>query len=124
MIPAHFSDPIVFGQRNNHIATNFWEDKMASIYSEIMDTKVNSLKRLPTAQRFQIMVYLSMMWTTIFCLGTGAWLWYGHLIIAHVGVALGVAVTSWTFFTVRHNKTYRDFPESDGTARYDDVWGG
>ena len=105
---------------------------MASIYSEIMDSKVNSLKRLPASQRFQIMVYLSMMWTTIFCIGTGAWLWYGHLIIAHIGVALGVAVTSWTFFTARHTrtfaaqriKTYRDFPKSDGTARYDDVWGG
>lgn len=75
---------------------------MASLYSEIMDADVNSLKRLPVAQRFQIMVYLSMMWTVIFCIGTGAWLWYGQLVVAHIAVALGVAVTSWTFFNARH----------------------
>lgn len=97
---------------------------MISIYSEVMDSSVNSLKRLPAAQRFQIMVYLSIMWTTIFCVGTGAWLWYGQLIVAHIGIALGVAVTSWTFFAARRPKTYRDYPENDGTARYDDVWGG
>lgn len=74
---------------------------MASFYSEIMDSNVNSLKRLPVAQRFQIMVYLSMMWTVIFCVGTGAWFWYGHLVVAHVAVALGAAITSWTFFNAR-----------------------
>ena len=74
---------------------------MASFYSEFMDADVNSLRRLPVAQRFQIMVYLSMMWTVIFCVGTGAWLWYGHLLVAHVAVALGAAVTSWVFFNAR-----------------------
>lgn len=73
-----------------------------------MDSSVNSLRLLPAAQRFQIMTYLSMMWTTIFCIGTGAWLWYGHLVVAHIGVAFGVAITSWTFFTARNVRTYRD----------------
>ena len=96
---------------------------MLPMYLEIMDSNVNSLKQLPAAQRSQIMAYLSMMWTTIFCIGTGTWIWYGHLVIAHVGVAFGAAVTSWTFLTVRNVRTYRNYPEADGTARYDDVWG-
>ncbi len=74
---------------------------MAFFYSEIMDSNVNSLRALPVAQRFQIMVYLSMMWTVIFCVGTGAWLWYGHLLVAHIAVALGAAITSWAFFNAR-----------------------
>jgi len=36
-------------------------------YSLIMDANKNPLGRLPAAQRFQIMIYLAVMWTTIFC---------------------------------------------------------
>ena len=38
-----------------------------------------------------------MMWTLIFCVGTGAWLWYGELVVLHVAVALGVLITGLTF---------------------------
>lgn len=97
---------------------------MLSIYRGIMDPNVNPLNKLPPVQRFQIMTYLSLMWTTIFCVGTGAWLWYGQLIFLHIGVALGLVMTGWTFGTARKSGAYRDFPLDDGTARYDDVWGG
>lgn len=66
-------------------------------YRAVMDPSVNPLNALPPGQRFQTMVYLSMLWTAIFCLGTGAWVWYGELIVLHVLVALGVVVTGTTF---------------------------
>ena len=94
-----------------------------SIYEDFMDSETNSLRHLPPAQRFQIMAYLSVMWTTIFCLGTGAWLYYGHLIIGHIAVAFGLVITGMTFYSARTVRTYRDYPLPDRTARYDDVWG-
>lgn len=97
---------------------------MTSMYRSVMDPDVNPLRTLPPAQRFQVMVYLSLMWTAIFCASAGAWTWYGHLMAAHVLFALGFLVTGWTFHKARTVTTYRDHPREDGTARYDDVWGG
>lgn len=98
---------------------------MLSLYRSVMDSNVNPLKKLPPAQRFQAMVMLSIMWTTIFCAGAGAWLWYGELIVLHVLVAFGFLATGLTFHRARSSvATYRDHPLKDGTARYDDVWGG
>ena len=96
---------------------------MRRIYTTLMDPNESQLRALPPVQRFQIMTYLSIMWTTIFCLGTGAWVWYGTLVFAHVGLALGFLVTGVTFHSVAIKGTYRDHPRRDGTARYDDVWG-
>lgn len=96
---------------------------MISIYKFIMDSNRNPLKNLAPAQRFQIMVYLSMMWTTIFCASAGAWVWYGELIAGHVLVAAGFLVTGITFHRASLVKTYRDHPRDDGTSRYDDVSG-
>ena len=66
-------------------------------YRAIMDPTINPLTNLPASQRFQIMVYLGTMWTVIFCVGTGAWLWFGQLVILHLLVALGLLVTGLTF---------------------------
>ena len=66
-------------------------------YRQIMDSDVNPLRNMPASQRFQVMIGLGMMWTLIFCVGTGAWLWYGHLVVFHVLVALGALVTGLTF---------------------------
>jgi hypothetical protein len=69
-----------------------------------------------------------MMWTAIFCAAAGAWLWYGALITLHVGILLGAMATASAFRSARVQNarvaTYRDYPVHDGTARYDDVWGG
>ncbi len=70
---------------------------MLSFYKSVMDSNINPLKNLPPIQRFQVMVYLSLMWTTIFCAGAGAWFWYGELIVLHVMVAAGFLVTAFTF---------------------------
>ncbi len=96
---------------------------MTSLYRSIMDSNMNPLRNLHPAHRFQLMVALSVMWTTIFCAAAGAWLWYGELMLAHVLVALGFLVTGWTFHKANQSTSYRDHPLQDGTARYDDVWG-
>lgn len=39
--------------------------------------------------------------------------------------ALGFVINGLTFRAAgQHTKTHRDFPREDGTARYDDIWGG
>ena len=63
----------------------------------IMDAGRNPLRSLPPAQRFQTMIYLSIMWTTIFCAAFGLWVWYGYLVVAHMLVILGFVLTSITF---------------------------
>lgn len=70
---------------------------ISGTWRAVMDPSANPLRALPPGQRFQAMVYLSMMWTAIFCLGTGAWVWYGELVVFHVLVALGALVTGTTF---------------------------
>ncbi len=102
---------------------------MISMYRAIMDSTVNPLRSLPPAQRFQLMLFLSVMWTNIFCVSAGAWIWYGELMVFHVLVLAGIVITSLVFRRAAHAAkhryvTYRDFPLKDGTARYDDVWGG
>lgn len=97
---------------------------MKEIYSSLMDPDVNPLRHLPPVQRFQLMAYLSIMWSGLFCAAAGAWYWYGHLVGAHLIIALGFLVTGWTFRNANVVSTYRDQPRQDGTPRYDDVWGG
>jgi hypothetical protein len=39
-------------------------------------------------------------------------------------IAGGFLLTGITFSKAQSPATYRDYKASDGTARYDDVWGG
>ena len=77
---------------------------MKLLYTAVMDSSVNPLKHLPPAQRFQAMLLLSIMWTTIFCTAAGAWLWYGELLLAHILVLLGIFVTWLVFRRARNAK--------------------
>lgn len=102
-----------------------------STYQIVMDPNINPLRNLPPAQRFQITVYLGLMWTTLFCAAAGAWVWFGELVVVHVLMAAGTLITGWVFKSAgeantvfRNTATYRDHPNRDGTPRYDDVWGG
>lgn len=98
---------------------------MLDWYRYVMDADKNPLSGLPPVQRFQLMLVLSLMWTAIFCTGAGAWMWYGEIVALHVLLALGTLATGFTFRVASSTaKTYRDHPARDGTARYDDVWGG
>ena len=96
---------------------------MRSLYRAVMDPEVNPLRQLPAAQRFQLMLALGIMWTTVFCAAAGAWLWYGELLVAHGLLAGAFLVTGLMFRQPEEAGTYRDYPLKDGTARYDDVWG-
>jgi len=91
----------------------------------VMNENLNPLRALPQAQRFQLMFGLSVMWTTVFCTAASAWLWYGGLLAAHALICGGILLTSLTFNAASKaaTRSYRDYPMSDGTARYDDVWG-
>ena len=92
--------------------------------SLVMDADKNPLKALPKTQRFQIMVLLSIMWSSVFCLAFGSWFWWGELVIGHVAVAVAIGITSLTFKQAK-KKSHRDmYRAKDGTTRYDDLWGG
>ena len=96
---------------------------MSEIYRLIMDPDKNPLSALRPAQRFQIMTYLGLMWTGIFCTAFGAWVWFGQLVTFHILVALGFVVTGFSFKSTQKMTGHRDHPRKDGTARYDDLWG-
>ena len=102
---------------------------MLSHYNVVMNPDANPLMHLRPQRKFQIMVYLSLMWTTIFCMSAGAWSYYGELVVGHVLFALGIVVTTVVFSRARSEgglnvaRTYRDVPKADRTPRYDDVWG-
>ena len=70
---------------------------MLSSYNALMNDKYNPLRKLPPAQRFQIMLCLSVMWTTLFCLMIGAWMYFGELLIFHLLFVLGFSVTGLIF---------------------------
>ena len=97
---------------------------MRETYEVLMDESKNPLQHLPKAQRFQVMVFLSVMWTTVFCLAIGSYAYWGELLLAHVALATGVIITGLTFRQVNKN-THRDlYRGKDSTVRYDDIWGG
>jgi hypothetical protein len=92
------------------------ERHMLSIYRAIMDPSINPLRNLPAAQRFQTMLYLSVMWTTVFCAAAGAWVWYGEIVVAHLLVAAGFVVTGLTFRAASHSAD-RGWPLRVSTGR-------
>jgi hypothetical protein len=70
---------------------------MLQIYNNIMNSNKNPLSALPPAQRMQAMIILSVMWSTIFSLSTGAWLFYGELVVGHVLAIVGIGITAMAF---------------------------
>ncbi|MGB0575120.1 MAG: hypothetical protein ACPGPC_03050 [Alphaproteobacteria bacterium] len=74
---------------------------MREQYSIVMDESKNPLQSLPKPQRFQVMVFLSLMWTTVFCVAIGSYTYWGELVAGHLAVALGVALTGLTFHSAR-----------------------
>ncbi len=70
---------------------------MQQWYKFVMRSESNPLRNLPPAQRFQLMIFLSVMWTTIFTASTTLWVWYGELMTGHILLALGTLITGSTF---------------------------
>lgn len=67
-------------------------------FRAVMDPNINPLAKLHPAQRFQIMIILSVMWSLIFCGMAGIMVWYPAYVAAHlVLVAIGTLVTTLVF---------------------------
>ena len=62
-----------------------------------MSSESNPLRNLAPAQRFQVMIFLSVMWTTVCTASMTLWVWYGELMTAHILLALGTLITGSTF---------------------------
>ena len=63
-----------------------------------MDPNQNALKGLPKPIKFQLMVTLALMWSTIFCTSFGILNWLPGYVFAHVGLILiGLFGTAWIF---------------------------
>ena len=79
---------------------------MLQIYNNIMNSEHNPLSALPAAQRMQAMIILSVMWSTIFSLSSGAWFLYGELVVGHVLFILGYRdrITAMTFHNASKKK--------------------
>lgn len=75
---------------------------MSNAYEVIMDEDKNPLRPLPKAQRFQLMAILATMWSTIFCVAVGSFLWWGELVVGHVAVVMGIFMTGMTFRMVKN----------------------
>ena len=96
------------------------------MFQLIMDDKVNPLRRLPVATRFQLMTALAYMWCTIFCTIIGSYAFFGMSVALHVLVLVGISVTAYFFRNAEsgrlvHVKSYRDV--KDVGTKYDDIWG-
>ena len=97
-------------------------------YSLIMDADSNGLFRLPKIVRFQLMTYLALMWSVVFCVWVGAVAMIGPSMAAHAILLVGVFFTADIFRrsasqeNLDHRERFKD--PADGCTRYDDVWGG
>lgn len=68
------------------------------IFKSVMDPENNGLSRLPKVVRFQIMVALSFMWSIIFCISAGVFVWLpGYMLVHVVLLLIGIFGTGWIF---------------------------
>ena len=82
-----------------------------------MDFGSNPLPSLLQAQRLQAMILLSVMWLTTFCLSTNAWFWYGELVVGHVLVILGIAITALTFRSASAKEKFAVASKNDDASQ-------
>ncbi len=68
------------------------------MYKAIMDPDSNGLNQRSKMVRFQIMVALSFMWSVIFCISAGVFVWLPGYVLIHVVLLLvGIFGTGWIF---------------------------
>ena len=70
---------------------------LKDLYASVMDPERNPLRSLPKMQRFQYMVVLSYMWSTIFAISVGSYLVFGASVVAHLLLLTGLFFTRATF---------------------------
>ncbi len=92
----------------------------------VMDPEQNPLSALPKKVRFQYMLILSYLWSSVFTLWVGSFVVLGPTVIGHTAVLLGIFFTADMFRRTRreaasHRDAMRD--PRDKTVLYDDLWG-
>ena len=71
---------------------------LSTVWNAVMDPDKNAFVRLPKTVRFQLMVVLSCLWSTIFCVSAGLLVWLPGYVLAHVVLLLiGIFGTGWAF---------------------------
>ena len=70
---------------------------LTQMFGAVFDDSQNDLGALTKPARFQIMVVLSWMWSTIFSAAVGSYLVFGTTMIAHMLVLLGAFLTIEVF---------------------------
>ncbi len=69
-----------------------------NVFKSVMDPDTNGLNKLPKVVRFQIMVALSFMWSIIFCISAGVFVWLpGYMAVHVVLLVIGIFGTGWMF---------------------------
>ena len=60
-------------------------------WNTIMNPEENPLLQIPKVVRFQLMAVLAFMWSCIFCISAGMFIWipefvFGHIILLLIGI--------------------------------------
>ena len=72
-------------------------------WDTVMNPERNFLLQLPKIVRFQMMTVLAFMWSCIFCLSAGLFIWIPEFVFGHVALLLiGIFGTGY-IFRVRHS---------------------
>lgn len=67
-------------------------------WNAVMNAEQNPLLALPRATRFQLMTVLSFMWSSIFCISAGLFIWIPEFVFGHVVLLmLGIFGTGFIF---------------------------
>ncbi|NQZ14806.1 MAG: hypothetical protein HRT94_08300 [Alphaproteobacteria bacterium] len=96
-------------------------------YKLIMNEDQNAFRSLPKVVKFQLMVTLAYMWCAIFSFGIGSFFFFGTSVLFHFLFLIGIFFTADLFKRAQqrqldHRICYRNI--TDGSALYDDIWGG
>jgi hypothetical protein len=69
-----------------------------NMFKAVMDPDSNGLSTLPKMVRFQLMVALSFLWSIIFCVSAGVFVWLpGYMLVHVVLLLIGIFGTGWVF---------------------------
>ena len=67
-------------------------------WNTVMNAEHNPLLALPRVTRFQLMTVLAFMWSSIFCISAGLFIWIPEFVFGHVALLLlGIFGTGFIF---------------------------
>ena len=67
-------------------------------WDTVMNPEQNPLLELPKVVRFQVMAILAFMWSSIFCISAGMFMWIPEFVFGHVVLLLiGIFGTGYIF---------------------------